>query len=142
MLCYNAQDLARSFRTVRTNTIKIAEEIPEQQYGFQPAPGARTVAQTLAHIAVATIWPREFHRDRPTSVDFATFSAAMQKIMAEEQALTTKAKILDGLRTGGDEFAAWLESVSDEFLAEHVHFPAPMQPPSKSRFEMLLGVKE
>jgi len=32
--------------------------------------------------------------------------------------------------------------VSDEFLAEHVHFPAPMQPPSKSRFEMLLGVKE
>ena len=142
MLCYNAQDLARSFRTVRTNTIKIAEEIPEDNYSFQPAPGTRTVAQTLAHLAVATTWTKEFHSGRPTSVDFQSFAAAMQRMIAAEQALDTKARLLEALRTNGDDFASWLEKQSDEALAEHVHFPAGMQPPSKTRFEMILGVKE
>ena len=35
---YGAKDLAGSFRTVRKNTITIAEEIGEQHYGFSPAP--------------------------------------------------------------------------------------------------------
>ena len=32
--------------------------------------------------------------------------------------------------------------MSDAQLAEQVAFPAPIQPPSRSRFEMLLSVKE
>jgi uncharacterized damage-inducible protein DinB len=142
MLCYNAQDLARSFRTVRTNTIKIAEEIPEDKYTFQPAPGTRTVAQTLAHIAVTTLWTKEFQSGRPKSVDFQTFAAALERIKTAEEALDTKSKLLEALRTNGDDFAGWLEKQPDDFLAEHVQFPAPMQPPSKSRFEMILSVKE
>ena len=47
----NAKDLARSFRTVRANTIQVAEDIPEDKYGFRPAEGTRTVAETLAHLA-------------------------------------------------------------------------------------------
>ena len=42
----------------------------------------------------------------------------------------------------GDRFAAWLDSVSDDFLGEKVTMPAGMNPPSKTRFEMILGVKE
>ncbi len=34
MTHYGAKELTRSFRTVRDNTIKIAEEIPEEKYGF------------------------------------------------------------------------------------------------------------
>jgi hypothetical protein len=30
MMCYGAKDLARAYRTVRENTIKIAEEIPDR----------------------------------------------------------------------------------------------------------------
>jgi uncharacterized damage-inducible protein DinB len=142
MLCYNAQDLARSFRTVRTNTIKIAEEIPEEKYSFEPAPGVRTIAQTLAHIAIGTVWTKEFQSGRPTSVDFQSFSGAWQRMLDAEKALDTKAKLLEALSKNGDDFASWLEKESDEFLAEQVHFPAPMQPPSKTRFEMILGVKE
>jgi DinB superfamily len=52
---YGAKDLASSFRTVRKNTLQIAEEIPEDKYGFQPAPGTRTVARTLVHIASAQL---------------------------------------------------------------------------------------
>ncbi len=53
MTYYGATQLAASFRTVRQNTIQIAEEIPDTQYGFIPAEGARSIGDTLAHIAVA-----------------------------------------------------------------------------------------
>jgi uncharacterized damage-inducible protein DinB len=49
---HTAKDLGRAFRTVRENTIQIAEDIPAEKYGFRPAEGARSVAETLAHIAV------------------------------------------------------------------------------------------
>ena len=35
MTYYGAKDLADSFRTVRKNIILVAEEIPEDRYGFQ-----------------------------------------------------------------------------------------------------------
>ena len=63
-------------------------------------------------------------------------------LMAEEQKPRTKLEILTTLTEQGNHFAHFLGSLSEEFLAEHVSFPAGMNPPSKSRFEMLLGVKE
>ena len=51
MTYYSGKELAAAFRTVRNNTIKIAEEIPEDKYSFQAASDSRTVAQTLVHIA-------------------------------------------------------------------------------------------
>jgi len=51
---YGAKELAEAFRTVRKNTIVIAEEIPEEHYGFRAAPETRTVALTLTHIALMT----------------------------------------------------------------------------------------
>ena len=38
MTYYGGKELAAAFRTVRDNTIKIAEEIPENKYNFKPAP--------------------------------------------------------------------------------------------------------
>jgi len=142
MSCYGSKDLARSFRTVRANTIQIAEEIPEDKYSFRPAEGTRTVAETLAHIATTTQWPEALHAPRLGAVTFELFMGSMQKATAAAAALTTKAQILDALKTEGEKFAAFLESFPDEALAEHVNYPAGMQPPSKSRFEMLLSAKE
>ena len=142
MAFYDGKDMGRSFRTVRDNTIKIAEEIPEEQYGFRPATGTRSVAETLAHLAVSTRFPQRMHSSGMTAVDFGFFSAAMQRQIQEETELTTKAQIVDALRSGGTEFADWLESLSDEAIAERVQFPEPMVPRSKSRFEMLLASKE
>jgi uncharacterized damage-inducible protein DinB len=134
--------MARSFRTVRANTIQIAEEIPEDKYGFRPAEGTRTVAETLAHVAAATAWPLDFHGARHTSVNFDMFMAGMQKALAAAAALTTKTQILDALRTGGEAFAKFLDEFPEEALGERVYYPAGMQPPDKSRFEMLLSAKE
>jgi uncharacterized damage-inducible protein DinB len=142
MQAYSSKDLARAFRTVRANTIQIAEEIPEEKYGFRAAEGTRTVAETLAHIATTTGWPQALHGPRLTAVNFELFMGEMQKATAAAAALTTKAKILEALRTEGEKFAAFLDGVPDEALAESVHYPAGMQPPSKTRFEMLLSTKE
>src|SRR5262249_15778602 len=65
-----------------------------------------------------------------------------QSIMADEAAPHSKIEILTRLTEGGNGFAHFLESLSEGFLAEPVSFPAGMTPPTKSRFEMLLGVKE
>src|ERR1039457_920543 len=142
MQYYNAQDLARSFRTVRGNTIKIAEEIPEGSYGFRAAPESQSVAETLAHIAAAPRFAKSMHTQRLTHPDFATFRAGHEEVMKYQTTLTTKARILEALRSGGEEFASWLETLSDETLAERVYFPEGAEPPSKTRFEMLLSPKE
>ena len=55
MTYYGGKELAASFRTVRNNTIQIAEEIDEKNYGFQATPATRTVAQTLMHIATTVV---------------------------------------------------------------------------------------
>lgn len=140
---YGAKDLAASFRTVRNNTITIATEIPEEHYGFQAAPGTRSVAQMLVHITLGSKLPEQIHGAKPLSTlegfDFAGFIA---QIMKEEQVQHTKAEILALLQEQGDRFCAWMEGLSDEFLAQRVSMRPGMTPTSKTRFEMILGVKE
>lgn len=143
MLYYGAKELAEAFRTVRKNTLIIAEEIPEEHYGFRPAPETRTVALTLTHIALMTRFSEQMvgaeRRHTLEGFDFQTFRRTM---LADEQTPRTKAQIIDLLRESGDRFSNLLEGLSDDILAEHVTFPAGAVPPGKSRFELLLGVKE
>ena len=49
MNCYGAKNLAESWRTVRKNTIRVAEDIPEDKYGFKAAPDTMSVAEMLVH---------------------------------------------------------------------------------------------
>jgi uncharacterized damage-inducible protein DinB len=142
MTYYGGKNLANSFRTVRKNTIAIAEEIPAEQYSFRAAPETMTVGEILAHVAAAYAWQREVHASHRASMDFAFFSAAREKVQAEEKALAANGKdaIVQALRDTGEVFASFLESLDEQTLAETVSFTEPM--PSKSRFEMLLGVKE
>ena len=51
MSLYGIRQLGDGFRTVRRNTIQLAEEIPESKYDYRPAPPSRSVAETLVHIA-------------------------------------------------------------------------------------------
>jgi uncharacterized damage-inducible protein DinB len=139
---YGSKEMASSFRTVRANTIKIAEEIPEDKYGFRPAEGTRTVAETLAHLAVAPEWSEALHTQRITNPTFEMFLEMMGKAQKAMEALKTKTEILDALRKNGEKFAAFLDSFPEAALEERVHFPAGSQPPERSRFEMLLATKE
>jgi uncharacterized damage-inducible protein DinB len=140
---YGAKEIAESFRTVRKNTLKIAEEIPEDQYGFRPAPDMRTLAQMLVHISNIHRFQFVLHRDakRSTLAGF-DFQSFISPILADEQKTFTKAQIVQRLREGGEEFAKWVDGLSDSFLGEVVTMPPGGQPPSRTRFDMIISVKE
>jgi uncharacterized damage-inducible protein DinB len=143
MTYYGSKEMAASFRTVRANTLKVAEEIPEEKYSFRPAPGCRTVAETLVHIALGPRMAQQLQfEEQRTTLEGFDFFAFMGKLAAEEQTPRTKAQILELLRTEGENFAGKLEGASEAFLGETMTFPQGMVPPSKTRFEMLLGPKE
>jgi uncharacterized damage-inducible protein DinB len=140
---YGAKELATSFRTVRANTIKIAEEIPEDKYSFSAAPGVRTVGQTLAHIAMGSKFVEQVNRiERRNSMVGFDFMKFMSTVGPEADKPRTKAEIIALLREQGDAFAGWLETVSDDFLGEVVTMPPGGHPASRNRFDMLLSVKE
>src|SRR3954451_19961955 len=142
MTYYGARNLAESFRTVRKNTLTIANEIPEDQYSFKAAPGVMSVGELLAHLAVSPMWQMEVHGQKIAHLDFAFFGSRTQAAHLAEKALRTKADIVTALTTHGEAFGAFLESLDEATLASAVTFPPPVQPSSKSRFEMLLGAKE
>jgi uncharacterized damage-inducible protein DinB len=140
---YGAKGLADSFRTVRKNTIETAEDIPEDQYGFTPGEGTRSIARTLVHIAVSPQVSLEIHAgEHRTSFDGFDFPALMSRLAAEEAQERTKAQVIDLLRTEGETWAGFLEGVSEDFLAESFAMPPGATPAHKSRFEMLLSPKE
>ena len=140
---YGAKELANSFRTVRQNTIQTAEDIPEEQYGFAPAAGTKSIAQTLVHIALFPQLQLTVHATEPrSSFEGFDFPAFVQRLMEEEAQDRTKAEVLDLLKTEGERWASFLEGVSEGFLAEPFGMPPGATPASKSRFEMLLSVKE
>jgi uncharacterized damage-inducible protein DinB len=143
MVYYAAKELAEAFRTVRNNTIKIAEEISEDNYGFRATPETRTVAETLTHIGLATGLAYQIHGvDKLTTLAGFDFPSFVVKMKAEAEKPRTKSEIVALLREEGDRIASWLGSLPEEVLGERVSMPPGMVPSSKSRFEMLLGLKE
>jgi uncharacterized damage-inducible protein DinB len=140
MIPYGGKELARGFRTVRTNTVQVAEDIPESKYDFVAAPEVKSVAQMLTHIALVTGFWDEIHRkQRLTTMVGFNFAPLMERAQADEAKVRSKAEILELLGAEGQRFAAWLETLTPEFLSEMVTEPDGT---AKSRFESLLGAKE
>jgi uncharacterized damage-inducible protein DinB len=140
---YGGKELAASFRTVRKNTIQIAEDIPEEKYLYRPTPESRSVAEMLTHIAVSSKFQEEINvKQKRTTMEGFDFIPLRQAMMAEEKTHRNKAEIIELLRSRGETFAGWLEGMSDSFLAESVSMPPGGTPPSRTRFDMLLSVKE
>jgi len=142
MTYYNGKDMARSFRTVRENTLKIAEEIPENKYDFRAAPDVRSVGQTLAHIALGPGFQLYIHTNKIDDLKKVNFPELMAKFGPEEAKPRTKAEIVALLKSEGERFAAYLDGASDAFLAEVVTMQPGAPYASKTRFEMLLSPKE
>jgi uncharacterized damage-inducible protein DinB len=141
MIAYGSTELANAFRTVRKNTVQIAEEIPEEKYDFIAAPGVRSVRSLLRHIAYAPTLYEDMHRDkRVQTLQGYDFGEIIRRIDSLEQAPNSKAEIIELLKRDGERFAGWLQSLTPDFLAES--FTDPMGQNARTRFESLLGVKE
>ncbi|HEX7486519.1 MAG TPA: DinB family protein [Vicinamibacterales bacterium] len=145
MTYYGASELARSFRTVRKNTLIIAEEIPEEKYDFRPTPESRSVREILAHIAVSSQGNYRGHAVRKITtfigIDYPTM--VKERLEQEKQlSMAPKAQLIDLLRTDGENWGRYLDTVPEEELAVIIPFSEPAVPRTKSRFEMLLSAKE
>jgi uncharacterized damage-inducible protein DinB len=142
MTYYGGKELAASFRTVRNNTIQIAEEIPEESYSFRPSPDSRSIGQTLAHIAMVTGFQTYVHENQIDSLTKVNFPEYIQKSRVEEDSHRTKAEIVAALTADGDKFAQFLESLPESVLSQSVGMMPGAQPAAKSRLEMLMSAKE
>jgi len=54
----------------------------------------------------------------------------------------SKARLIEFLRTDGEAWGAYLDTVPEEELAVLIPFSPSVEPPVKSRFEMLSSAKE
>jgi uncharacterized damage-inducible protein DinB len=140
---YGGKELAASFRTVRKNTLTVAQDIPEDKYTFRAAPETRSVGELLAHIALSNGFQKQIHaEERRMNLEGFDFPSLMKRLTAEEKAPRTKAQLIELLTTDGEAWAKWLEGLDDNFLGEVVTMPPTATPPSRTRFDMLLSVKE
>jgi uncharacterized damage-inducible protein DinB len=140
MSTYGGKELAKAFRTVRKNTVQVAEDIPEEKYSFVAAPGVKPVAHMLTHVALVTgFWDEVHNKRRLTTMVGFDFAPLMEKAQADEAKTRSKKEVVELLRKNGEEFAGWLETLTPEFLGETLAEPDGT---SKSRFESLLGAKE
>lgn len=141
MPTYGATELAEAFRTVRRNTIQVANDIPEDKYDFVPAPGAKSVNALLRHIIYSPLVQEDMHRTKHVTT-FAgfDFGATSAIAAAQENKPKSKAEIIAALESEGARIAAWLQSSSPEYLAETVTDVAGKNP--RLRLEGLMGIKE
>ena len=139
MTYYGAKELADSFRTVRKNTIQVAEDIPEDKYSYRAAADTMSVGEMLAHLACSPHWAEQcLFVEKKANVAMEDFGRWMGEIGGRQKALTSKAAIVEALKANGEAFARQLEAATEADLGASVTLPNG----SKSRFEMLLGVKE
>ena len=137
---YGVRQLVDSVRAVRTNTILMADDIPESKYDYRPTPVSRSIAETLVHIAWLWTSDRLLHEEEHLdTLEGFDFPALLGKSEVEERRRRSKSEILELLRTEGERQARWLEQLPEAFLAERVQLPGGA---SVSRFEMLLATKE
>jgi uncharacterized damage-inducible protein DinB len=140
---YGGKELAASFRTVRKNALAIASDIPEDKYGFRAAPDTRSVGELLAHIALSYNFQYQINaKERRTDMVGFDFPTLMKQMRAEEQTPRSKEQTIELLRTHGEIWAGCLEGLDESFLAESIQMPAGGTPPSRTRFDMILSVKE
>ena len=141
MSSYGGKELASAFRTVRKNTIQVAEDIPEAQYGHVAGPECKSVAGMLAHIAVSTqIWEEIHKKQRMTTLVGLDYFGIRGRMDADETKPRSKAELVAWLRASGEEFAGWLETLTPEFLAEMVTEPDGKTAKSRSmRCRSFLG---
>ena len=143
MTYYGGKELAAAFRTVRNNTIKIAEDIPERQVRLQA--GARhrgRSAQTLAHIARRhRRSSRHIHGDKITDMKTVNFPELMKKVrrrgsQAAHQGGDHRVPEGRGRQVRGVPRRRSPESFLAEAGDDAARAPSRRR---KSRFEMLLG---
>jgi len=95
----------------------------------------------LRHIAYVNQLQYDFHRDRRiTTIAGYDFAEFIERNRALQDVPRNKAQILALLKDEGEQYAAWMESLSSEFLFETYTDVTGQNP--RTRFENIMAAKE
>jgi uncharacterized damage-inducible protein DinB len=100
--------MAQMYSMVKGNLLKTAEQVPEEQYGYQPVKEVRTTGQLLGHVADAQNYFCSVIAGTPSD-----YAGAAEK-------LESKAAITAALKQSFDSCDAALATVTDADLTKMV----------------------
>jgi uncharacterized damage-inducible protein DinB len=96
--------------------VKLAQTIPEDKYAWRPADGARSVAETFAHLASANYYfASTLGAKIPDGVNMETL----------EKELKTKDAIISELKRSYQVATDAIKNTTDASLTKKVEFPFP-----------------
>ena len=119
--------LEENFRTVRKNTIVVAEDIPADNYTFIAAPGVKSVGEMLAHLAVSPRWQMELHTRRRQRLSTSRCLPPGSRARGRtNRRCGRRSRSSRRCKDGGEQFAAFLAGLSAATLGR--------RSPSRPRF--------
>jgi uncharacterized damage-inducible protein DinB len=97
----------------------------------------------LTHIALSNRFQYRIQAvEKRSSFEGFDFPAFIQEMTADEAKTRSKSEIIELLKTEGEKWAAFVEGASEDFLAQIVTMPPGGSPSQRTRFDMILAVKE
>ncbi len=90
-------ELKAAYTRVKTNFIKAAEKMPEDQYDFKPTPDMQSFKERVAHIAVSSIGPCSAMKGSPKSIDAKTLASKADVVAALKDSFATCDAVIDSM---------------------------------------------
>ena len=110
----SVENIIDGWREVRNGLIDEANQIPADQFGFQPAPDSRPVRRLLQHIVEAQKFLVSEACRPDTNLMRASFADNVKTYAPGVGAVNDKDALLDLMRTAMDEAAEQLRNAGDE----------------------------
>jgi hypothetical protein len=90
-------ELKTAYTRVKTNFIKAAEKMPEDQYDFKPTPDMQSFKERIAHIAVSNMGPCSALNGSPKSIDAKTLKGKADVVAALKDSFAACDAVIDNM---------------------------------------------
>jgi hypothetical protein len=90
-------ELKTAYTRVKTNFIKAAEKMPEDQYDFKPTADMQSFKERVAHIAMSSMGPCSALKGEPKSIDGKTLKSKADVVVALKDAFATCDAVIDNM---------------------------------------------
>jgi DinB superfamily len=90
-------ELKAAYTRVKTNFIKAAEKMPEDQYDFKPTPEMQSFKDRVAHIAVSSMGPCSTLKGEPKTIDAKTLKSKADVVAALKDSFATCDAVIDNM---------------------------------------------
>ena len=106
------------------------------------AADVRPVEKLFTHNALTPRFQHQIQAEKLSTLEGFNFPALFQQMVAEEARPRTKAEVIGLLQSEGEKFADFVAGLSDDFLGQTIAMPPGGTPPQRTRFDMIMSVKE